>query len=158
MRKRTGAALGLVLFLFAALWLLSRPHLFVAAPDRLLAVIPAEAGMEFSTRFLHSVQKTPVEEFFAVDDARRGFILLRTRYQSFGVGLPFLAADGTFRSEDGRFLMEDMNRPFPRLALRPGVGTELTLTVGNTSYRLYELAPPGALIQLYIAPYYRRWL
>ena len=121
-------------------------------------MVPAEAGLEFSTRFLHSVQKTPVEEFFTVDDARQGFILRRTRYQSFGVGLPFSAADGTFSGEDGFFLMDDMNRPFPRLELRPGVDTGLTLTVGDKFYRLYELTPPGTLIQIYIAPYYRRWL
>ena len=116
MGKREWAAVGLALCLFAA-WFLSRPYLFVAAPDRLLTVVPAEAGLEFSTRFLHSVQKTPVEEFFTVDDARQGFILRRTRYQSFGVGLPFSAADGTFSGEDGFFLMDDMNRPFPRLEL-----------------------------------------
>lgn len=157
MGKREWAAVGLALCLFAA-WFLSRPYLFVAAPDRLLTVVPAEAGLEFSTRFLHSVQKTPVEEFFTVDDARQGFILRRTRYQSFGVGLPFSAADGTFSGENGFFLMDDMNRPFPRLELRPGVDTALTLTVGDKFYRLYELTPPGTLIQIYIAPYYRRWL
>lgn len=154
----TAVALGLTIVLGVALWFFSRPHLFVAASDRLIAAIPAAVGMEFSLRFLHSVQKTPVEEFFTVDEARQGFILRRTHYHSFGVGLPFSATDGTFISEDGGFRMEDMNRPIPRLSLRPGVGTKLTLTVGNTPYPLYEVVPPGTLIELYIAPYYRRWL
>lgn len=162
MKRRMGtafwvAAFGAAVSLFAALWLLSRPYLFVAAPDRLLAAHPAEAGMVFSTRFLHSVQKTPVEEFFTVDEARQGFVLVRTHYQSFGVGLPFLAADGTFQSEDGAFSMTDMDRPIPRLDLRPGTGTNLTLTVGDTTYPLSTLVPPGTLIRIYLAPYYHRW-
>ena len=156
--RRTWAAFLAIVSLVVALWFLSRPHLFVAAPDRLLAIHPAKAGMEFSTRFLHSVQKTPVEEFFTVNEARQGFVLVRTRYQSFGVGLPFLAADGTFQSEDGSFSMADMDRPLPRLDLRPGLGTNLTLTIDGTTYPLYALVPPGTLIRIYLAPYYHRWL
>ena len=156
--RRTWAAFLAIVSLVVALWFLSRPHLFVAAPDRLLAIHPAKAGMEFSTRFLHSVQQTPVEEFFTVNEARQGFVLVRTRYQSFGVGLPFLAADGTFQSEDGSFSMADMDRPLPRLDLRPGLGTNLTLTIDGATYPLYALVPPGTLIRIYLAPYYHRWL
>ena len=156
--RRTWAAFLAIGSLVVALWFRPPPHLFAPAPDRLGATHPAKAGMEFSTRFLHSVQKTPVEEFFTVNEARQGFVLVRTRYQSFGVGLPFLAADGTFQSEDGSFSMADMDRPLPRLDLRPGLGTNLTLTIDGATYPLYALVPPGTLIRIYLAPYYYRWL
>lgn len=154
--KRWAAVLTTALLL-AGGWFLLRPCLFIKTPAGLLAVIPAMPGMEFSTRFIHSVQKTPVEEFFAVNEGRNGFILRMTRYQSFGVGLPFLAEEGTFREDGNFFVVEDMKRRFSRLDFRPGVKTELTLTVGGEVYRLYELVPPGALVSVYIAPYYRRW-
>ena len=154
--KRWAAVLTTALLL-AGGWFFLRPCLFIKAPAGLLAVIPVTPGMEFSTRFIHSVQKTPVEEFFVVNESRNGFILRATRYQSFGVGFPFLTEEGAFRAEGNFFIVEDMKRRFSRLDFRPGVGTELTLTVGGEVYRLYELAPPGALVSVYIAPYYRRW-
>ena len=46
------------------------------------------------------MQKTPVLENLEVNEAKDGFNLLSTKYQSFGVGLPFLAEEGDFREEE----------------------------------------------------------
>ena len=58
--------------------------------------------------FIHSVQKTPVEEFLTAH-ADGHFHLSGTRYQSHGVGLPFLPEEGTFRQEGDYFVL-DMDR------------------------------------------------
>lgn len=116
--------------------------------------VPAEASTPLKIRFIHSVQKTPVEEQLRVDESLTGFTLNSTRYQSFGVGLPFLASEGDFHVEGDYFVMDNMERHFPTLSLRTGLGTELTVTIGQREFRLYEMYPPGTLINLVIK---RRW-
>ena len=141
----------------ALLWTATRPRLAVIAEDGLLASCPADAGTEFSTRFIHSVQKTPVEEFFAVNDARDGFVLLRTRYRSFGVGLPFLPTDGSFRREGDAFVMDGMNRPLPEIQFRPGLSTDLRITLPEEEILLADRVPIGSLVRVAIVPKWRLW-
>lgn len=115
----------------------------------------ARPGMDIHLRFIHSVQKTPVEEYLTVSDDRSSFDLLYTRYQSFGVGLPFLPTEGKLRQEGDYFIMDGMGRHYPSLSLRPGLGTELTVWIEGDEYRLYELLPLGSRVDLYIAPRYQ---
>ena len=125
---------------------LSQPCLFVKAGGQRVAVVPAAPGTSFTIHFIHSVQKTPVWENLAVAPDGSSFVLHSTRYQSFGVGLPFLEQEGDY------YIMDDMERHFPRLTLRTGVGTKLTLTLGGRRYRLYESYPPGTPVELFVSP------
>ena len=108
--------------------------------------------------FIHSVQKTPVEENLI---ARPGydFILKSTKYQFFGVGLPFLESDGAVFVKDGDyFVMDGMGRRFKKIDLRTGVGTKLVVTVGDTEHRMYEKFPPGTKIHLSCMPLIEAYL
>ena len=140
-------------FLLIALDVLSAPALFMRA-DGHTTVLKAQLreAEPLTIRFIHSVQKTPVEENLHVDDELAGFVLDSTRYQSFGVGLPFLASEGQFRAEGDHFVMDGMERRFPRLSLRTGVGTELTLVLDGTEERLFEKLEPGSRIDLAVMP------
>ncbi len=140
------------------LWSATRPRIAVIGEDELLASCPADAGMEFSTRFIHSVQKTPVEEFFVVNEDRDGFLLLRTRYYSFGVGLPFLPTDGSFYREGDSFVMDEMNRPLPEIQFRPGLATELTILLPGQELTLTDRVPTGSLVRVAVMPRWRLWL
>ncbi len=141
----------------AVVWYLLRPCLFVRGGSQTLAIVPAEKNMEFSIHFIHSVQKTPVLENLHVNEQQDGFVLDSTKYQSFGVGLPFLASEGSFHEEGDYLVLDGMQRSFPSLSLRPGIGTELTLWIQGKEYRLYELVPIGSRVDLDLAPYYKRW-
>ncbi|MBQ3335909.1 MAG: DUF1850 domain-containing protein, partial [Selenomonadaceae bacterium] len=93
---------------------------------------------------IHSVQKTPVIEEL---EFRGGeFILLRTRYKSQGVGLPFDAADGKFRREGEWFVVDEMNRHFKNLELRTGKGTRLKIFLNGREFELYKKFPLGTKI------------
>ena len=110
--------------LLIAFDILSAPALLMHAGGE-TTVLVREIGREgtpFTVRFIHSVQKTPVEEFLTV-------------------------------YPDGHFIL-DMDRDYDTLSLRTGVGTELTITVGGTDYRLYERYPDGTRIDLVAAPLY----
>ena len=139
-------ALAVAMALLA--WQMLQPIFLVQGEGRMLLALPLTEPQAFTIRFIHSVQKTPVEENLVVDaSARNGagaFRLLSTRYQSFGVGLPFLEGEGDFHEEGEYFVFDHMDRRFPQLVLRTAAGT----------LRLYELFPPGARIDLSVARAY----
>ena len=137
---------------------LRTPCFVVRAQGERVVMVEARAGLPFSIHFIHSVQKTPVLENLEINDEKDGFNLLSTKYQSFGVGLPFLAEEGDFREEGDYYIFDHMDRYFRTLSLRTGVGTKLTLTVDGREYRLYERYAPGTRIDLSIVPFYRALL
>ena len=112
-----------------------------------MTAVDAKKNLPLKINFIHSVQKTPVIEELEFDGEK--FILLRTKYKSHGVGLPFMESDGTFREEDGFFIMDDMNRPIQNLSLRTGVGTNLTIALADEEIKLYEKFPVGTKIDIY---------
>ena len=131
-----------------------QPCLFIYGGTWCIAVVPVMGELPLSIHFIHSVQKTPVVENLVVKADGSGFLLISTKYQSFGVGLPFLESEGVFRKEGDFYIFDHMNRQFPRLSLRMGVGTELTLCVRGREYRLYERFAPGTRIDLIAVPFY----
>lgn len=144
----------LVAVLLALAHILSQPCFCLYVQGTRLAAVPARAGLPFTIQFRHSVQKTPVWENLQVE-ADGSLTLLSTRYQSFGVGLPFLEGEGDFREEGDYFIFDHMDRHFPQLTLRTGVGTRLTLTVAGREYRLYEQYAPGTRVDLVVLPLWR---
>ena len=136
--------------------ILSAPALFLQADGaKIVLVRQIRDEVPVTIHFIHSVQKTPVEEFLTAH-ADGHFHLTRTRYQSHGVGLPFLPEEGAFRQEGDYFVL-DMDRDYPALSLRTGVGTELTITAGDQTIPAYEMYPVGTRIDLVVAPLYTYW-
>ena len=130
---------SMILFAFT-----STPRIFIGAEHQTLAVVDAEEGLPLKIEFTHSVQRTPVVE--ELEYRTGSFILLRTKYKSQGVGLPFDASDGTFHRDGEWFVMDDMNRRVPNLELRLGKGTRLTITLGGRKFEVYKKFPLGTKI------------
>ena len=143
--------------LLVAFDILSAPALFLQADgQKTLLVRQIRDAAPFTIHFIHSVQKTPVEEFLTAH-ADGHFHLAGTRYQSHGVGLPFLPGEGNFRREGDYFVL-DMERDYQELSLRTGVGTELTIAAGEQIIPAYEMYPVGTRIDLVVAPLYTYFL
>ena len=143
--------------LLVALDILSAPALFLQADgQKIVLARQIRDEVPFTIHFIHSVQKTPVEEFLTAH-ADGHFHLAGTRYQSHGVGLPFLPEEGAFRQE-GEYFILDMERDYAELSLRTGVGTELTITVGDQIIPAYEMYSVGTRIDLVVAPLYTYFL
>ena len=143
--------------LLVALDILSAPALFLQADgQKIVLARQIRDEVPFTIHFIHSVQKTPVEEFLTAH-ADGHFHLAGTRYQSHGVGLPFLPEEGAFRQEGDYFVL-DMERDYAELSLRTGVGTELTITAGERTIPVYEMYPVGTRIDLVVAPLYTYFL
>ena len=147
----------LAAFALVAFDILSAPALFMQADGtKTVLVRQIRDEVPLTIHFIHSVQKTPVEEFLTAH-ADGHFHLTGTRYQSHGVGLPFLPEEGTFRQE-GEYFVLDMDRDYSTLSLRTGLGTELTIEAGEERIPVYEMYPVGTRIDLVVAPLYTYFL
>ena len=130
--------------IIAVLSVFLTPCFVVRAQGERVVMVEARAGLPFSIHFIHSVQKTPVLENLEINDEKDGFNLLSTKYQSFGVGLPFLAEEGDFREEGDYYIFNHMDRYFRTLSLRTGVGTKLTM--GGSTASMSDMRPARASI------------
>lgn len=103
------------------------------ADKELLFSSPLPPSQVFCLRFIHSVARSPVEEWFRF---RKGELLLEsTVYQDFGAGLPFEAQQGRrMDMRDGVIGLSGFNQVLP----------ELTVRVGRIAGHFLLLeAPPG---------------
>ena len=77
-------------------------------------------GDNFSTLYIHSVEKTPVKEIFVIDNQYR-IILSETQVSSSGAGLPSQIFDEEqFLLKDGKFIINNINRILPFIPLMVG--------------------------------------
>jgi hypothetical protein len=148
-------AVASLAILYGLTFLLIQPCLFIESEQDLLNWFSISSGKEaFSLRFIHSVERTPVLEKFQVD-SQNNLLLFATEYESYGVGLPFLASEGHFTIQNGHFILE-MNRVFPSISLRTWPEGQLTLTVKNQQYRLHQMLPSGSVVRLSAGTWFLR--
>jgi hypothetical protein len=97
-------------------------------------------GSEFALGFIHSVELSPVWDYFRVDDSYR-IILYETAIRSFNTGLPstLTGEERLHRERDG-FRISGVNRVLPSFDLWVHERTDNTLKVGDESLKLYSLA------------------
>lgn len=122
-----------------------------------LLTIPVRNGNRFAIRYIHSVAKTPVTDFFIVrDDA---IWLDSTVYHDFGAGLPHNTEPGqTMRLHNGELTISGYNRKLQQFTLRVGRIANHTLLIFKDSanenvaeeIRLDSLATPGAAINFVV--------
>lgn len=158
-RTRMAARCALAVCALAA-FALVMPTLSVVGSVRgsLAMSVPCALGAPFTTRYIHSVARTDVEdEYRALDGALWGW---EERVRSHGAGLPFDAPpSGSFVVEDGRMVVRGGRTAYEEINVR--IGSE---ALGRT---VWSVAPfgerevyrdaPGALITLSVsvAPLYR---
>lgn len=103
---------------------------------------------DFSLGYIHSVMKTPAEEFFYVNKNNE-IILKKTIYKSLGVGLPFLPEEGDLTVEDGKFILY-MNRSFKEINMIISPIPKHWMQIGDTNYSLMDiLEEPDCSIKIY---------
>lgn len=140
MKKLLFAVLALILLTMTT----HQPKIFLGTDSTTVFVADYQENLPVTISFTHSVQKTPVIEELELRNGE--FVLLRTKYKSLGVGLPFDANDGKFYRDGDFFIMDNMNRHFKNLELRTGKGTQLKITLDGREFDLYKKFPLGTKI------------
>jgi hypothetical protein len=113
-------------------------------------------GDKWHYKYIHSVEKTPCEEYFVINGAN-DMVMLYTKYEDFGVGLPFWASEGKFTAtDDGHFIME-MNRPFKSVVFRTAKQAKASLYYAGKEIPMYKLYKSGSLVKISVDKRYRNW-
>jgi hypothetical protein len=100
-------------------------------------------GQEFVLSFTHSVNRRPVYDTLRVE--RDHLVIVRSRYDSFGAGMPEASTDeGTLIIANDGWLEWTVNRPVPEITVRVGWVANHTLTIEGRDIRLADLAEPGS--------------
>ena len=100
----------------------------------------------FVLSFIHSVQRTPVHEYFVISGDNK-LVLDKTTYHSLGVGLPFSEENGKFISKNGEFVL-NMHREFESIPIRVSPIPKHSITIGGKEYPLLDFADPEDLLTI----------
>ena len=157
--KRPSFVLLLLILLAAFGWYGDR-LLVVMIPenDRTVSSFPVSIGEEWHYHYKHSVQQTPVDEYFRVNGVN-DMTMTHTTYESLGVGLPYDPSEGKFTSlkKDGKFDLE-MNRPYRSLQFRTAVQAMPKIVHKDTTFDLCALYGQGTLVEVKVIKRYQLWL
>lgn len=134
------------------------------AAGTVLFSCPVQDGMTFGLRYIHSVAKTPVEEWFCISN--QTIFLEKTIYQDFGAGLPHNPEPGqTMTTGNGHIVISGYHRALHSFDVRVGRIAQhtLLLPLENTAEKhpahaqvreisLASLAPPGSAVTFTLGP------
>ncbi len=113
-------------------------------------------GEEWHFSWRHSVHKTIVKEYFRVQGEKKLRLFL-VRYDSYGVGMPFLPSEGKLVEKDGKFELYT-DRHFDFIPLVTGKEAELELWREDRVIKLYREYPPGTFLRVTAEKRYKYWL
>lgn len=102
---------------------------------------------EFTVAWIHSVELTPWEEIFRIDENYE-MILDRTRFKQFGAGVPD-EAGSKVEIKDGYIIFSGIDQRIERLPLGISAFAQHTLVIHNETILLYERVPDGDRIDFY---------
>lgn len=104
-------------------------------------------GDIFSVKYVHSVNKSPIEDVFEIE-RNYGIKLTKTIFYSFGAGVPCEPEPGqVFIQKEDRLEIINMNRHIDNYLLKVGTVADHTLCINGREYRLDQLAAPRQTIR-----------
>ena len=108
--------------------------------DRVVYLQRVWPGDRFSTGYVHSVELSPVREFYRLDQDYR-MVLTGTTFRSSNVGLPYAAfGQEVFHTEADGFRITNMHRVIPRLLIWADQSYQNRLQFKDQDLALYEFA------------------
>lgn len=148
--RRYTATTVFVVAVILAMTILSCRHLFTdpvqyvimanADTNQIYFEEPLEADGVFSVSYIHSVNKTNVEEYYRMEDGQ--LYLFKARYRSFGAGVATEIAPGqTLRYEDGYMIIENIHYMLPDLVYKVGTVSDPLIHIGEQTWHMKDLAP-----------------
>lgn len=115
--------------------------------DEILFIFKVNPGDEFIMKWIHSVELTPWEEIFRIDENNE-MILDRTRFQQFGAGVPDYAGTKT-EVKDGYIIFSGIDQKVDLLPYGISEFAQHTFIYKDVSYELYKMVKDGDRINFY---------
>ena len=134
--------IGLMFFLFPFMdVLLAREF----KEDDVLKLWRVDQGQEFTIKYTHSVEKSPVTETYKIDGD--DIILLETTFKSFGAGLP-ATTPYTFEIVDDTFRIYDIDEKMKSVMYRTGAEiANHEVLIGDESYSFLSFSKKRARVE-----------
>ena len=107
----------------------------------------------FSLGYIHSVMKTPVEEFFYINENNQ-IVLEKISYESYGVGTPFLEEEGELEIIGDKFILK-VNRVFSDINMIISPIPNHWLLIEDKKYEFNDVLKPNSKIKIYIDEIYK---
>ncbi len=112
-----------------------------AETDEVYFQQPLEADGVFSVSYIHSVNKSNVEEYYRLENDE--IYLFRARYRAFGAGVATELEEGqTLSYEDGYMIIDNIHYQIPNLVYRVGTVSDPLIHIGTQTWHMKDLAPP----------------
>ncbi|MDM8534516.1 DUF1850 domain-containing protein [Clostridiaceae bacterium HSG29] len=119
--------------------------------EKPIMIYKIETNDEFTVKWIHSVELTPWEEIFRIDN-NYNIILDRTRFQQFGAGVPDSAGTKT-EIKDGYITFSGIDRKIDMIPYGISNFAKHTFIFKNKEYKLYEIVSDGDRINFYTDKY-----
>ena len=114
--------------------------------NKILYLSDVKSGDRFSITYIHSVNKSPIEDLFIIDD-EYNIVLSKSIFKSFGAGVPSTFDDaGRFEFFDDRIEVSYNNRVIGKLILRIGTIADHRFMMGGKNIKLNELSEPQSSV------------
>ncbi|MDI9571208.1 MAG: DUF1850 domain-containing protein [Pseudomonadota bacterium] len=114
---------------------------------RTVLLVRAAPGDAFVLSYIHSVERSPVRDFFRIDGEGR-LVLRGTEFQSSNAGLPSQLAPGeTLARNTGKFRISGRRLTLDEISLWVGKDHRNTLVINDAAYDLPALGG-DALLQI----------
>ena len=115
--------------------------------NQILYLADVKSGDRFSIVYIHSVNKSPIEEVFIIDD-EYNIALSKAVFKSFGAGIPSNFDDGgRFEFFEDRIEVLYYSRKIDKLILRIGTIADHRFMMDGKNIRLNELSDPQSSIR-----------
>lgn len=114
--------------------------------NNIVYVSAASKITEFYIQFIHSVNKTPVYEYYKISNQQ--FYLCKTEFYSYGAGMPEFEDYGQRPYiEDGIVHVDNLNIKMESFTIFVGTIANHTINFNNTSLKLSQIVKPGKSAQ-----------
>ncbi len=140
-----------IMSILAAILFIPVSRQFIVTDDstgEVLFSTAVEPGDVFGMKYVHSVNKSPIEDVFEILDDNR-IMLKKTVFRSFGAGVPYELEEGQVLDVmDDRIEISNINRRIDRYLLKIGTIAEHTLCINGLEIRMDSLAGPMRTVRL----------
>lgn len=125
---------------------------------RILFCASAAQGSEFAMSFIHSVNKSPVTEYYRIENGQ--IFLESLHYYTFGAGMPSEPEQGQIMrfGDDGAIIIEGYNRHMTHLVYNIARAANHTLHWQGKEIPLNTLGYPGQPVLFSVITYPRLWM
>ncbi|NLY19097.1 MAG: DUF1850 domain-containing protein [Clostridiaceae bacterium] len=146
----TGAAIVVIIVASVfAYYTVTSPYVILRDGEtgKIIASYSVRNQEEFSIKFVHSVNNSPVTDVYRIINDR--IYVVRTIYYSFGAGVQTEPEDGQILEygEDGSMIVSGFNQPRDNLSYIVGTVSDHILDINGKSISLRELCGRNATVR-----------